>query len=162
MSRVITFSRCFPAYHPKAGQPTYFVEKIWDATSLPFVDNLRGLTDEMVNFMRRGSNLIWPKYHTIRQGNRFKPGDKFSPRVWSGKPYRSKQIIIAPDIEIVKTWNFEIHSNLIFLNGQKQNTVAAELIAKNDGLEFDDFLKWFKYPKLFGGQVICWNPDITY
>jgi hypothetical protein len=29
MSRVLTFSRVFPAYHPKAGQPTGFVEKIW-------------------------------------------------------------------------------------------------------------------------------------
>jgi hypothetical protein len=25
----ILFSRFFPAYHPKKGQPTYFVEKIW-------------------------------------------------------------------------------------------------------------------------------------
>lgn len=28
MAKVITFSRQFPSYHPKAGQPTYFVEKV--------------------------------------------------------------------------------------------------------------------------------------
>jgi hypothetical protein len=28
MSKVIMFSRVFPAYHEKAGQPTYFVEKL--------------------------------------------------------------------------------------------------------------------------------------
>jgi hypothetical protein len=29
MAKVITFSRFFPAYHPRKGEPTYFVEKIW-------------------------------------------------------------------------------------------------------------------------------------
>lgn len=29
MSRVITFSRFFPKTHPKAGNPTFFVEKFW-------------------------------------------------------------------------------------------------------------------------------------
>jgi hypothetical protein len=29
MSKVITFSRVFPSYHPKKGQPTYFVEKLY-------------------------------------------------------------------------------------------------------------------------------------
>lgn len=29
MSKVITFSRTFPAYHPRKGEPTYFVEKFW-------------------------------------------------------------------------------------------------------------------------------------
>jgi hypothetical protein len=28
MSKVLTFSRVFPSYHPKAGHPTYFVEKM--------------------------------------------------------------------------------------------------------------------------------------
>ena len=29
MAKVITVSQKFPASHPKAGQPTHFVEKIW-------------------------------------------------------------------------------------------------------------------------------------
>ena len=28
MSKVITFSRYFPSYHPRKGEPTFFVEKI--------------------------------------------------------------------------------------------------------------------------------------
>lgn len=58
-----------------------------------------------------------PKGHTVRAGHRFKPGDIVSLRVWgndvnpkSGRsgPYHSKQIIIAPDIQVKKTWDFEI------------------------------------------------------
>ena len=26
---VITYSRFFPTYHPRKGEPTFFVEKIW-------------------------------------------------------------------------------------------------------------------------------------
>jgi len=169
MSRVITFSRTFPKYHYKAGQPTFFVEKIWDATALPYVGDLHGLATEMINFMRRGSDQIWPKLHTIRAGHRWSLGDTFSPRVWSGKPYNSKQIIIAPDIEIVKIWDFEIDNGAIVINGDYEfwggemsdHDLLAE-IAKNDGLDSTDLLDWFKYPDPFDGQIICWNENINY
>lgn len=65
MAKIITFSRTFSGYHPKKGQPTYFVEKVFE-------------------------------------------------------------------------------------------------IAENDGLTSDDLLAWFKYPKPFSGQIICWNHNIKY
>ena len=34
MSRVMTFSRVFPSYHPRKGDPTYFVEAILNANNL--------------------------------------------------------------------------------------------------------------------------------
>ena len=34
MAKVITVSRTFPDYHPKAGQPTYFVEQILNALGM--------------------------------------------------------------------------------------------------------------------------------
>ena len=107
MSKVITFSRNFPSYHPKKGAPTYFVEKVlksidekhqlnvWNRSDLSFI-NQWALTE------------CKPKHHTIRAGNRWKVGDKFSPRVWSDKPYKSKQITIAPDIEIKQIYLFAI------------------------------------------------------
>ena len=36
MARIITFSRTFPAYHPKAGEPTYFVEMILNDLGIDF------------------------------------------------------------------------------------------------------------------------------
>ena len=35
-------------------------------------------------------------------------------------------------------------------------------LAYNDGLSLAELLKWFKYPKPFKGQIICWNDKISY
>ena len=173
MSKVITFSRQFPAYHPKAGQPTFFVEKILNAFDTSYMDfktleiwrelnkdNTYDPENLWANLwdLNVGIQTTKTKHHTIRSGHRWKVGDKFSPRVWSGKPYNSKQIIIAPDIEIVRTWNFNIDTDgIIVFNGVPiECGKNLELIAKNDGLELQDFYYWFKYPKPFSGQIICW------
>jgi len=162
MSKVITFSRAFPSYHPKAGQPTFFVEKIWKSFGMPINSDLglKGLKYENTH--------LPPKHHTIRGGNRFKAGKYFSPRVWSDKPYRSKQIIIAPDIEVKKVWDFEISGADFrveenFYGGESENSFwILEQIASNDGLSRIDLLDWFQYPKPFSGQIICWNESINY
>lgn len=134
MSRVITFSRTFPAYHPKAGESTGFEDAI----------------------------LMGNKKHTIRAGSRWKVGDKFSPRVWSGKPRHSKQIIIAPDIEIKKGWSFtrDLFTPTFYLDGHPVGDELLSAIAANDGLTVDDFKAWFNKP--FEGQVICWNDSVNY
>lgn len=77
MSRVLTFSRVYPSYHPKAGEPTYFVEKIWQSIPGLYRDtNLPGdvLFDEQYRYLR---NDFTAKYHTIRAGHRWKAGDWF-------------------------------------------------------------------------------------
>lgn len=191
MSKVVTFSRMFPPYHPKAGQPTYFVEKLWISLiqegelSIGRVCELSqetGIGDLDIYSIRRLD--LEPKNHTIRVGSRFKVGDKFSPRVWSGKPYNSKQIIIAPDIEVKKVWAFEIlDGQSMFIGGmdgrqiydysrlsedQPQETKTYFSICENDGLNADDFDEWFgcgyhkKTQKTFTGQIICWNENINY
>lgn len=173
MSRVITFSQTFPAYHPKAGQPTYFVEQIWNgliSMELMGYDTRLDLPTSFLNSLSKEDHLY--KFHTIRLGNRWKVGDKFSPRIWSGKPYRSKQITIAPDIEVKKVWDFKIekyHDGYwIDFGAYKlppfidfENT-GLSLLAMNDGLSVEDLLLWFKYPKPLEGQIICWNENIYY
>lgn len=159
MSKVLTFSQVFPAYHPSKGEPTFFKEKIW-----------AGLADITEGFKIPDHCVDWdwheyyngiPKYHTIRAGNRWKVGDKFSPRVWSGKPYQSKQIIIAPDIEVKKVWEIFSDGILWWVNHQPFITDNQRVLAENDGLDYGDFLNWFKY-KPFSGQIICWNDRINY
>jgi hypothetical protein len=170
MSKVITFSRYFQSNHPRKGEPTYFVEKIWKSFELNNLAKVRkdfseyGMTDI---YYRNNFSEISPKHHTIRSGNRFKVGDKFSPRVWSGKPYKSKQIILAQDIEIKKVWNIGMDENCVFwINEKYLKANTVELLAKNDGLEISDFYKWFmpnyNKPKLFSGQIICWDDTISY
>lgn len=180
MSKVITFSRTFPAYHPRKGEPTLFIEKFWNSFSVqildqefyvPFEDDLMDLNKALpfgvlYNFkaFAYGSRYnVGSKHHTIRSGHRFKAGDYFSPRVWSGKSYQSKQIIIAPDTLIQKVYDFKIIGGVFFINWVKviDESILHE-IAKNDGLARSDLFKWFKYPADFNGQIICWSDKINY
>lgn len=163
MSKVITFSRVFPAYHPKAGQPTFFVEKLWESIGLPTKDFAFNMPDAYQNFLRADSADVWAKHHIILAGNHWEVGDKFSPIVRSGKPYRSKQIIIAPDIEIKKVWKFEVRDGAyIYIDDKLVQSWNHDEIAKNDGLSEDDLKAWFNWPKPFTGQILCWNENINY
>lgn len=182
MSKVITFSRVFPAYHPKKGQPTFFVEKIWQSFGInPLfpspslsIHNTH-LPYDIVHLV--GDDLVYlheyvPKHHTICAGNRWKVGDKFSPRVWSGKPYNSKQIIIAPDIEIKKIWDVKVEKEVYYNENSGVNVITKisingahktsnyEPLAKNDGLCLDDLCNWFAKPMI--GQIICWSKNVNY
>lgn len=170
MSRVLTFSRTFPAYHPKAGEQTFFVEKILngiakkDSNGVVDINLLSVEVKSIVSdfFLLCSSDDV--KGHTIREGNRWKAGDKFSPRVWSGKPYNSKQIVIAPDIEVKKVWDIKINSAddycSILINDNYIGREQSLLLAKNDGLEEHDMYMWFN--KSMSGQIICWNEQINY
>lgn len=173
MARVLTFSRTFPAYHPKAGQPTYFVEKFYNSLIEQDKPTFNDLNFDLAisdDFGKLGC-----KHHTIRSGNRWNVGDKFSPRVWSGKPYDSKQIIIAPDVEVKKVWRFNIEVNKDYIcvlindlafheenRSLETNHSGMMTLAKNDGLSFQDMRDWFKWGKPFTGQIICWNENINY
>ena len=163
MSKVIISSTVFPKYHPKAGQPTHFVEKIFAglADCQPDWEMPEDFTEyDWYAYY----NCEEPKFHTIRKGNRWKVGDKFSPRIWSGKPYCSKQLTFSADIEIKKVFSFtkDLISPNFYLNGIKVTENDLYEIALNDGLELPDLLSWFQYPKPFNGQIICWSYDVSY
>jgi hypothetical protein len=166
MARVMTFATKFPAYHPNAGQPTHFVEKIF--AGLAETDNTWTMPKEFTNYDIHVYYNTTPKVHTIREGHRWKVGDIFSPRIWSGRPYFSKQIIISPDIEVKKVWDFEIWGTGVIsiqtnMLNELREGISCERIAQNDGFDdVKDFLAWFKYPKPFTGQIICWNDEIQY
>lgn len=176
MSKVRTFSREFPSYHPKAGQPTYFVEKIWNDIQLyatyKLICDLNPLVpvDILWTFWKSIEGKIdEEKGHTIRAGNHFKVGDKFSPRIWSGKPYNSKQIIISPDIEVVKVWDIEVVDmegvQCFRINGKPLGqwhpfNKDLQKLAKNDGLTAIELIQWFNKP--VPSQIICWNNAIEY
>lgn len=185
MARVITFSRTFPNYHPRAGEPTFFVEKIWESIYLQgdhpiwLGENYTRLTELLPGLKSVGLHSIHvPKHHTIRAGNRWKVGDWFSPRVWSGKPYNSKQIQFAPDIQVKKTWKYDMRFvrvdgelNLYaFVNENLVDTSTAERIAANDGLSMQGFTDWFVKSgqkfivnvPIFDGQIFCWNETVDY
>ena len=167
MAKVITFSQKFPSYHPKAGQPTYFVEAFYK--SLFVMKCLPKELEESFNHEVFLNGMT--KHHTVRSGNRFKKGDFFSPRVWgtdvnpkSGKSgaYHSKQIILSHDTEIKNVWDIEINeATEISINGKFISYGWEVELANNDGLSWQEFNDWFsKLP--FKGQIICWNDEVSY
>jgi hypothetical protein len=193
--KTIMFSRTFPATHTRAGEPTFFVEKIWkclvdESQSSHFsfdwteYDSAFPVTfDERENI-----HAHKPKLHTIRAGNRWKVGDMASLRVWTDKPYRSKQIEFAK-VEIKQVWDFEIYYiakdndlflfidnkdffsfidydiNAIDFTKDLEHTTLKKL-AQNDGLEISDFVSWLGLdkdnPKNFNGQIIAWSDEVNY
>lgn len=180
MSKTILFSRVFPKSHPKASQPTHFVEQIWNsitALGLPHLKN-KDFPNDFIWSILPLSNYGC-KFHTIRKGSRWKVGDKFSPRVWgtdinpkSGRSgaYHSKQIILSEDLIVKKIWNVEIFIELgsIYIGIRENENTHLLLpfgeVAKNDGLTFNEMQYWFnvKPNKPFIGQIICWNEKINY
>lgn len=152
--RVITFSRTFPDYHRRKGQPTHFVEKIlnlqwpgWrDST---FLRLLLAVNDRKIKegklkeqqvidfYCSLNPSITEVKMHTIRAGYRWKEGDITNAAVWSGRPYHTPQIIFTPDIELKKVWEFDIKSDTfpgdgeININGKLFTGVVAGLFASN-------------------------------
>ena len=163
MAKVLTFSTRFPSYHYRKGEPTYFVEKI-----LKSLNNDGSNLNDIIDWNKFKSCL--PKHHTIRKGRRWKVGDKFSPRIWSGKPYYSKQIVLADDCEVKKVWEVKIFIEFgsIYIGIRQSENSCVLLpfgeVAQNDGLTFEEMKHWFnvKPDKPFVGQIICWNDCVEY
>jgi len=163
----MTFSRSFPATHPRKGEPTHFVEKILKAKGISVQTIFRSLQQlnttipiELLESFVRELVIIQdlpPKKHTIRAGKRWKAGDKFSPRVWSGQPYASKMITISNDITISRVVDIEIKGSWVYFSGQQYSHMTlCHALAKNDGLSVGDFCDWFS-GKNFSGQIIIWD-----
>ncbi len=178
--KVLTFSRHFPKGHPKAGQPTWFVEQVLNVIlprplSIGLSEFPAAARDYINDFFVIDGQL--KKHHTIRAGNRWKVGDMASLRVWSDKPYRSKQIEFA-QVEVKKVWDFVLRpikengeiNTYGFINEDLVTEQLAKEIANNDGLLVEDFDSWFcpdgtkfilSLP-IFTGQIICWSDKIDY
>ncbi len=166
MTRILTFSQKFPSYHPRKGEPTYFVEKLWSAfADLHYVMDGINLTDVEFDFNKYHNGS--PKWHTVRNGHRFKAGDYVRPCVWKLKGGRftkgNNLIPFAPDMEVRKTYDFDIDKDGNYLlNNHKVMLDMLKVIARNDGFEnYEDFEHWF--PKgIFKGQIISWHDIASY
>jgi len=146
----LMFSRQFLKGHPRAGQATYFIVKICKCLSVLGYD----IPDQV--------GVLIEKHHTIRSGNRFKPGDRINFKIWSGMPRRSKKITFVKSVEIKKTWDIEFDENgVIAINGTYIKLSTYKDLAKNDGLSESDFYAWFNELP-FKGQIICWDERISY
>lgn len=174
MAKVLTLSNTFPDYHPAHGEKTNFAEKFkntWFDTKehnyLSYPDLLYTLNSEKMSLA--ATDAFWDskdkavketKGHTIREGMRFKKEDMASVRQWLGAPYRSTQVILAPDIP-VRTWNLVVRGQTVWeLEGKRLKFWHVQVLAANDGLHWQDLMHWFPNPGQF--QIIAWDKKIDY
>lgn len=168
--RSMMFARTFPMTHPRKGEPTHFVEKIWKSLCAngecpEELDKFIQHYEAQVRGEYAKYNEIHRKGHTIRAGTRWEVGDYFIPRVWSDKPYRSKTIQFAPPIRVEKIYDISRIGFNFRMDYRIIPVATLEQICKNDGLEYVDFYDWFKdagVKKDWFGQIICWDKKIEY
>lgn len=136
---VLTFSRVFPTTHPRAGAPTFFVDKI--------------TRKEKLHTIRANATLWLNRFDDISHGDA-----ELSLRYWSGKPYRSAQIEFGRvgkedgiGIQIL-----QFNGNLLRPRVDNWNYPASTELAKNDGLYFPDWCAWFENYDLSKDMAIIW------
>ena len=172
MPKVRTLSRTFLKGHPRAGEPTYFMEKVYNSL---YPEQIRQLPKDFSNWhfanqQNRGianefnKAITETKHHTIRMGRHFKANDELTLAVWRGKPYHSMQVklwtgpIRAADILI----HIDYYDDRKWLSLSPGHISIKEL-AKNDGLELMDFIQWLNLPVgKHEAQILIWNPEIEY
>lgn len=164
--KVIIISRQFLQNHPKAGQPTFFVDKILKtlrSTGFISLENV-ALFEKYKESFGAPSSKQGDKFHTIRPGKRWKSGEMASLRVWSDKPYNSHQVEFAR-VRLISVYDIYIGqwdqvSYGISINGKQYDNM--DTLANNDGLPLKDFQDWFPHGKTFNGQILCWSDKINY
>lgn len=127
---VLTVSQQFAKTHISAGQFTGFVKKI--------------ATGEKKHTIRANYDLWEKRFKEIEAGRAV-----LSVRVWTGKPYNSKQSEVfrfnhADGIGIEKLTFSSGQFNSMLVNGKYCFSDIEKSIAQNDGLSFYDFVNWFK------------------
>lgn len=155
----LTLSRVFPSTHCRAGEPTYFLEKMHNAlTGQDFCLHITGMDNSY------GCTTLWcktireKKLHTIRANYDFwarrfekiQAGDAvLSIREWVGKPYgkgsMQREIIrltrddgIGLQRLVVAGTSITFHP--VFVDGVE---VSPDILARNDGLTKSDWRNWF-------------------
>lgn len=139
--------------HPKAGQPTFFAEK------------LTGPVPMKIHTVRAGYDFWKKRIDEILEGKAI-----LSVRRWEAVPYRSKQKTIREftsrdGIGIQHIGMHKPNPGQICWNVDDRK-IDRQLndIARNDGLTCEDFVRWFfpnpKEPDvLFDGAIIHFTPS---
>jgi hypothetical protein len=128
---VITISTNFSKKHLKNGAETHFVKYIENKTKLHTI---------------RANYELWKKrFEQIDKGEAL-----LSVRIWTGKPYNSKQKEIfrytnSDHIGIQKLKSWDLGNGFAFYIDKSGIVLPVEIseLAKNDGLSKEDFLNWF-------------------
>ena len=142
---VLTVSKVFPSDHPRAGQETDFVNKI-----------LRG---EKIHTIRANYDLWKKRIDNVSAGEAV-----LSLRQWEGKPYNSKQIeFLQLDKAGIQPVYFEDYFySCCVIKSFRTLRISCDDICKNDGLESEDFERWFRKYDLSKPMAIIHFTEFRY
>ena len=131
---VITLAKTFPAWHPRKGEPTGFLEK--------FLNGQTGNGNAKLHTIRANYPLWEKRIREVQNGNAV-----LSVRQWSGRPYASKQVEIArlTALDGVGIQKLEL-INVYGCNRPIVGIGDANFhgLSNNDGLSYQDWANWFK------------------
>lgn len=145
---VITLSVSFMAKHPRAGEPTFFKEKLLNVLEKRnYIDvredwNLIRITSRKKHTIRTNYSLWKKRIDEVTKGEAV-----LSIRQWTGKPYASKQMEIArlTKEDGVGIQKLTFKENLWYEPIIDECYEAhIETLASNDGLGWNDWFHWFK------------------
>lgn len=170
----------YPATHKRAGEPTYFVEKILNAT---ISCGLLSVSEaERLKIDRDVFEKCEPKAHTIR-GNynlwakRFEKIQRGEAVLelyyWSGKPYRSPSVTICQlgkddGVGVQKYHIAEYEDEMgeeracYCIDNRMKVGFLLSTLSKNDGLSLEDFKEWFRGYDLSNPMAIIHFTPLRY
>ena len=135
---VITLSRKFPVSHKRAGEQTNFAHLLGNALFVK--EDALSVCKHKKHTIRANFPLWENRIAQIQNGEAV-----LSVRQWTGKPYQSKQVEIArltaEDGVGIQELKLTDLSKPTTINGQR---IELPLLAKNDGLGFNDWFYWFE------------------
>lgn len=156
---VLTLSQTFPVKHPKAGQPTGFAEKVQEALNYVEYFGTIGMLPTKcakIHTMRDNWELWSKRFDKIYAGKAC-----ISLRIWSGKPYHSKQIEIArltkddgiglQPVYITELYHIGLPDMDVFMRvaggygwREEDPMIDGRIMAANDGLTLQDWVPFFR------------------
>jgi len=152
MATRIAFSTHFPARIKElAGKPTRFPEKI--VAGLRFAPGSIIWDDYPIS--ERTCFGLTPKTTTIRSNYEYwksKEGQLIQPFFWSGKPYRSKQVVFCPEVRLAKVWYARITNRRSIVLANHYRGISRifwtpedfEYFTQHEGFDHPDhFWMWF-------------------
>ena len=166
MATRISFSTTYPdRMGLLKGKFTRFPEKILkgldpDAKNIQIDLFIEDLVMGGYGFDMREYHECHPKTTTIRSNYDYwksKEGQLIQPFFWSGKPYRSKQVVFCPEVRLAKVSNIDIKSfpyKEIEVEGFMQQSLnESEKFTQDEGFDHPDhFWMWFNQD--FNGALL--------
>jgi hypothetical protein len=152
---VLSVSQRFPTTHKKKGEPTGFVPKIYMNKTIGNLD-IDYLGEDEKRIIQEATKSYWMfvKRHTIR-GNydlwkkriaKVEKGEAIiSIRIWSDKPYKSKQIEVfqLSNKNGVGIQQIQLSKEMLKNPNSLFYSHTLNEVALNDGLDYKDFYDWF-------------------